>query len=52
MPEDNQGEIKPPSSTEKKKNGCLNGYQEFNEAVKTGKARRRCLRTAALTPTP
>lgn len=40
MPEDNQGEIKPPSSTEKKKNGCLNGYQEFNEAVKTkeGKA--------------
>jgi nanoRNase/pAp phosphatase (c-di-AMP/oligoRNAs hydrolase) len=33
MPEDKEGD-KPLSSSEKKKNGCLNGYQEFNEKVK------------------
>jgi nanoRNase/pAp phosphatase (c-di-AMP/oligoRNAs hydrolase) len=32
-PEDTQGE-KPAPCLDKKKNGCLNGYQDFNEAIK------------------
>lgn len=36
---------KPPAPFEKKKNGCLNGYQEFNEAVKRGAKGRAALFT-------
>jgi nanoRNase/pAp phosphatase (c-di-AMP/oligoRNAs hydrolase) len=43
MPEDNQGEK--PASSEKKKNGCHNGYQEFFELANKARSQKAALFT-------